>query len=140
MDIFELAKVRILAGGKGSGGVSSWNDLKDRPFGEETVNLGDTLTWDGTPSDVFIDLVELAFHHVSDSTPTPEEVNGGTFVSSTGLEHAITEESIYQDEEAGAYILSGTWVFWLLSRAASHLKALHSHEKASISWLWAVTT
>lgn len=30
----------------GGSGVSSWNDLTDKPFGEKTV-MGDTLTWDG---------------------------------------------------------------------------------------------
>jgi hypothetical protein len=30
----------------GGAGVSSWNDLKDKPFGETTI-IGETLYWDG---------------------------------------------------------------------------------------------
>lgn len=31
----------------GGAGVSSWNDLTDKPFYDESVDLGPTITWDG---------------------------------------------------------------------------------------------
>ena len=44
MNILEMAMAAKMAGG----GVSSWNDLTDKPFYEETTTVqGDTLTWDG---------------------------------------------------------------------------------------------
>lgn len=51
------------------GAVSSWNDLNDKPFGEEISNLGDTLTYDGTPSRYAVSLGSVSMEHVSDSTP-----------------------------------------------------------------------
>jgi hypothetical protein len=30
----------------------SWNNLEGRPFGEEIISIGDTLTWDGVTTDV----------------------------------------------------------------------------------------
>lgn len=34
-----LATLKAMGGGSGGGGVSSWNDLPDKPFGEETAEL-----------------------------------------------------------------------------------------------------
>ena len=53
MDMRTLLMAKAMAGGSGGGGVSSWNDLTDKPFGEEveevvlfdgTAVYGDTLT------------------------------------------------------------------------------------------------
>lgn len=61
-------------------GVTSWNDLEDKPFGEIPVSGsgGDTVTWDGTigPEDLTYNTSEMSvgLHKVSDSTPTIEEL------------------------------------------------------------------
>ena len=39
------------------GGVSSWNDLEDKPFYEECSELSNTITWDGdTTGKEFVDM------------------------------------------------------------------------------------
>ena len=87
------------------GGASSWNDLTDKPFGETTV-MGDTLTWDGnTEGLVGIDFTGSGVpthFHVTDTTPTLEELQqGGTIGTPDSLEsfgsEAINEamENIY---------------------------------------------
>ena len=61
----------------GGGGASSWNDLDDKPFGEETT-YGDTLTWDGNTEGLYgLDLQsagENTHFLVSEITPTYEEI------------------------------------------------------------------
>ena len=55
-------------------GVTSWNDLEDKPFGEIP---GDTLTWDGNTDGMvsFVDEYEdETFYKMSDSLPTEEEL------------------------------------------------------------------
>lgn len=49
MNILEYAKMKKILGGSGGGGVSSWNDLKDKPFGEEVTKSS------------FIDSLNLSF-------------------------------------------------------------------------------
>lgn len=71
----------------GGGGASSWNDLKDKPFGEETVSIGDTMTFPEetpiNPSDVFVKFADvdgfvIGARYVSESTPSLNELIGGT--------------------------------------------------------------
>ena len=68
-----------------SSGAKSWNDLEDKPFGDEIISCVDTLTWDGTPTDTFVDVMGAKIYHVSDSTPSCEELIGGKFVFSCAL-------------------------------------------------------
>jgi hypothetical protein len=73
------------------GAVSSWNDLEDRPFGEEVEHLGDTLTWDGTPTDVFVEYDRFTYYKVSENTPSYEELTDGTIlVDNKGNDREIT--------------------------------------------------
>lgn len=77
------------------GGASSWNDLTDKPFYEETV-MGDTLTWDGDmtgkvyaefemPIDDEGNTTTAYFVKVSDSIPTFEDLqSGGTTTAYMG--------------------------------------------------------
>lgn len=58
-------------------GVSSWNDLEDKPFGEIGSNVGDTLVWDGKPTDVFVETKNAYFYKISDSTPSLEQLRTG---------------------------------------------------------------
>lgn len=56
-----------VSGGNGAGGVTSWNDLEDKPFGEFP---SDTLTWDGNTDGMvsFVDEYEGGtFYKVSDA-------------------------------------------------------------------------
>lgn len=85
--MFEKIPERYLPediGTGGGGGVSSWNDLTDKPFGE-TTTYSDTLTWDGDTSKVLtLDPTgtgQMLLCHVSDATPTQSDfANGGKFV------------------------------------------------------------
>ena len=57
-------------------GVTSWNDLKDRPFYEETTEVGgDTLTWDGNTDGLYI--VGNMFAKISNATPTMDDFANG---------------------------------------------------------------
>ena len=66
------------------GGVTSWNDLEDKPFGE-TDDGGDTLTWDGnTEGRVCVDLTgdgNALLVHISDVIPTVEDFANGATIS-----------------------------------------------------------
>jgi hypothetical protein len=66
--------------GGGSGGVTSWNDLEDKPFGEVP---SDTLTWDGNTegkASVYVSAYNATLYHVSNSAPTVSDLtNGGTY-------------------------------------------------------------
>ena len=57
-------------------GVTSWNDLEDKPFGDETTYIGDTLTWDGDPTGkYFIEPQDSQFVClISDSVPTMDQI------------------------------------------------------------------
>lgn len=82
-DILEQWKAEVIAGG----GASSWNDLDDKPFGEETT-YGDTLTWDGNTEG----LTNIAgvFFKISDSTPTLSDIsNGGVIIFNDGAEQTF---------------------------------------------------
>lgn len=58
-------------------GATSWNDLKDKPFGETTVK-GDTLTWDGnTEGRTVVDMGGYPLVHVSDAVVTAKDVSNG---------------------------------------------------------------
>jgi hypothetical protein len=61
-------------------GVRSWNDLEDRPFYETVQDLGDTITWDGTPNEDVVNFSgteNVAFYRISENVPTYEELVTG---------------------------------------------------------------
>ena len=63
----------------GGDGVSSWNDLEDRPFGEESVTGEIKIEYDGDQTGkIVIQYGETALVKVSDLTPEPSELIGGT--------------------------------------------------------------
>ena len=79
----------------GGGGASSWNDLDDRPFGEETV-YGDTLTWDGNTEG--LEVAEGVYYKVSDIVPTMEYcANGGVITVSDGRTLNVVNKDVMQD-------------------------------------------
>ena len=61
-----------------SSGAKSWNDLEDKPFGEEVV-MTNVINWDGADGTVVGD-----FHFVSSATPTSEQFIGCSIVVNEG--------------------------------------------------------
>ena len=85
--------------GGGSAGVTSWNDLKDKPFGEEYSTTSDTLTWDGN-AEGLLSVMEI-YHHVSDAVLTPDDfLNGCTTTTYNGREEG---SFFYELEELTAF-------------------------------------
>jgi hypothetical protein len=60
--------------------VSSWNDLKDKPFGE-TPGMTNTLTWDGTPTEASYEITYFTLYKISDSVPSIEDIEKGYTVT-----------------------------------------------------------
>ena len=75
--------------GGGSAGVTSWNDLKDKPFGEGTT-LGDTLTWDGDTNGR-VSVIDGLYYHVSDSVPALDDFRNGCTV--------VYHQNMWEDED-----------------------------------------
>lgn len=67
-------------GGGGSAGVSSWNDLTDKPFGE-TIGVTNTLTWDGMPTEASYKITYYTLYKISDSIPSIEDIEKGYMVT-----------------------------------------------------------
>lgn len=69
-------EVYVDTGGAGGG---SWNDLKDKPFGEEVITYSDTLTWDGNTEGLYS--VFGMFYKLSNNVPTKEDLLKGCTIS-----------------------------------------------------------
>lgn len=54
----------------GDNAQPDWNDIKNRPFGEEPY----AVTWDGTPTGEPVTLGDLPWYKISDALPDPESV------------------------------------------------------------------
>ena len=81
-------------------GVTSWNDLTDKPFGE----VGKApITWDGVIGDrvTFATEGSGVFIKVSDKALSVDDLLGSTVTLNTGVELTFTEEMI---EEFGAVV------------------------------------
>ncbi len=97
------------------GGVSSWNDLTDKPFGEESITY---LEWDGdTTGLASIELVEdgavvASFYKYSDEVYTMDELLGSTLVQGThNLEGAIVDQTmVLTDQEVMFGDDTGKWI------------------------------
>ena len=75
------------------GGVSSWNDLTDKPFYEESVTLD--IHWDGEIGDrVSVDMDGTYLVHVSDYVLTDELVGTTMCYTSTDENGVTAEESV----------------------------------------------
>lgn len=79
-----------------TGGVTSWNDLEDRPFGEFQ---GDTLNWDGTYN--ADELFRGVYAHISDAVPTASDVANGLVLKA--LIDGVTDETPFSGEEAMSF-------------------------------------
>lgn len=73
------------------GGVSSWNDLTDKPFGETTVTK-DAITWDGNTDGLYN--VTGLFYHVSEAIPTLEDLQQGGSLVFGGIEMPFTNSNV----------------------------------------------
>ena len=103
--MFEKIPERYLpedTGTGGGGGVSSWNDLTDKPFYETTV-MSDTLPWDGNTEG--LDSVMGMLYLVSGAVPTLEDLqNGGTLTGTNpdeSMSIEFTADMIMDAETAG---------------------------------------
>lgn len=68
-----------------------WEDIKNKPFGEETITVTDTLTWDGNTDGLASAGI---FYKVSDIVLTPADVsNGVSIIMSTGGVFSIPAEA-----------------------------------------------
>lgn len=81
--------VQIEAGG----GVTSWNDLEDRPV---VMAGGDTLTWDGNTDGLVSTLVfgELPVYKVSDVVVTLDDCPNGIIVGGTAEDITVPYDEI----------------------------------------------
>ena len=81
------------------GGVTSWNDLKDRPFGDNRTEEEVTIEWDGNTNG----LVNADWYYkVSDITPSFAEIKTGVVVI-----NANGNKSSY-DLHSGSYAMNGS--------------------------------
>ena len=87
-----------------SSGAKSWNDLTDKPFGDETV----TIEWDGDSTGK-VTVLDGQLVKVSDLTPEPTELIGGTIAEYLGgghsREYPITEEDLEDNRAYGVPVL-----------------------------------
>lgn len=90
----------------------SWNNMTDKPFGDESV----TIEWDGNTEGIHsFEWNGGIFAKVSELTPEPSELIGGSFsvISPSGLDTVSITEDIMADQRAeGAPILminAGAW-------------------------------
>lgn len=91
----------------------SWENLEDKPFFDNTVSFGDTLTWNGVSDSNTISMsisgTTLYFHHVADCIP-PADKLVGSIITTTESGQLITTEVAsdkikYSDSEA--YVVNG---------------------------------
>ena len=77
-------------GEKGDPGTTTWIDLEDKPFYETVQNLGDTITWDGSPTEDVVsfpvgdDANIIQLFRISENTPTIEELQTGQVTIKNG--------------------------------------------------------
>ena len=109
----------------GGGGVSSWNDLTDKPFGETN---SETITYDGVLTEPYVTIAEgdigngiimgQYFVKVSDSVPTVEELTGKEITTVTTFmgedtvtktifpgPYDIIEDGVILHDQAGMFII-----------------------------------
>ena len=80
---------------------------------ENVTNFGDTLTWDGTPTDTMVEALGMQIYKVSDDIPTPDEVIGGNVtVLNDGeyIENEIVSSNIMIANETVYGIATAIWV------------------------------
>lgn len=114
MDLMDVLLAKKLGGGGGGESVQSdWSVgdsadpayVKNRTHYEDVV-LGDTLTWDGTPTDVSIDLGwGMYLYKVSDVVLTQEDCENGYTVIFDDRRYDVSGE----DAQSG-FLDGGVWM------------------------------
>lgn len=101
------------------GGASSWNDLEDKPFYEETVTNvipGLNITWDGNTSGLpSATMGRTILYRVSELTPTLEQLQTATvvFKDTTGGEDVVrqlSDATIAAHNEQGLLLKSTDYI------------------------------
>lgn len=98
------------------GGVSSWNDLEDKPFGE----TGWSIEWDMNPTDSYVPIDDGAgFYKVSDIVPTKEELVGTNLKAEADGEHwdLILSDADIEDYGTDCYGFAGMPFFLVTTKA-----------------------
>lgn len=85
------------------GGVTSWNDLTDKPFGEEVVQTTIKLPTDTEAYTETVSIYGGTYYKISDEIYTVEDVLNGTFQTSP-LAPALDIELSSLYSEDGAYV------------------------------------
>lgn len=107
-----IAEIIALAKLAGTGGASSWNDLTDKPFYEETETVNEPLniTWDGN-TDGLVSVMDI-YYKVSDLVLTDEQirtvtifVNGGEPLTGAQYYEKLNDNiSIIGTEVSAAFV------------------------------------
>lgn len=112
IDIKTLAAARAGGGSGSGGGVSSWNDLTDKPFGETEETVSETLniTWDGNTeglvnvqgalykvSDVVVANIEDVKNLVYKLNYNPDEVSVANMWENIVASSLVTDDCIYAE-------------------------------------------
>ena len=91
--------------------ISSWNDLEDKPFYDETEIFPDVITWDGSQTDYYISIPgeRLVFYWISNSTPKASELVGGQVVLKIfNLQQELSDELAINIDTTNSVDLSET--------------------------------
>ena len=90
------------------GGVTSWNDLTDKPFGE----FDWSIEWDGTPTDEFFDVTDTmgAILYKVGESKTKEELIGATCKYNTfepveTIEYTIASSDIMDTDSENCFVI-----------------------------------
>lgn len=92
----------------GGGGVTSWNDLEDKPFEDARKIEEVNLEWDGNTDGLVSDTDYIGFYKVSDATPAFEDLHSVTVNVGDNGEVSTDAFSKYEDDYsygAGGYAI-----------------------------------
>lgn len=128
-------------------GVTSWNDLTDKPFGESVENVS-VIEWDGTPTDVSfsstVGSTTVTCYKVSDLTPDSTYLVGGRLVTpSLGADIEITAESISIVQSVGMFSGGGAVIAYEDGAGAGGLvfpeKGIYGQEANGVKYTFTLT-
>lgn len=95
------------------GGVTSWNELEDKPFGE---TYSDTLTWDGnTDGLISVPLADdVSLYRISDVSLTEADfINGGSMSMNDGQTADFTSfDDVYEGDNFAVFFGEIVWILF----------------------------
>lgn len=95
-----------------SGGVKSWNDLEDKPFGDFPITTN-TINWNGKSDIVVDDLL----YYVSEFSPTAEQLVGCSVVDENGDAFVVTAEVVMPMVENLLMVMLSDTLFFVVTSA-----------------------